>query len=266
MGSALSHRIAVLALCAIALFGCRRRNTPSPSDAGTHPHAAEIRVAAASSLGGTLEALGEAFARTSGTRVVPIFGATGTLARQIQEGLPVDVFMSADNETPARLAMTGYLANDTVAPFARGVLVLYARPDAPVHVTALAQLNDPAVQRIAIANPEHAPFGRAAREALTRVGRWDVLSPRVVMAENVREAFEFARTGNADVAFTAQSVTMGAPGTATPLDPTLYSPIDESLGVVSHCEHPDEARAFVAFVRSAPARAILSAHGFAPVP
>ena len=130
------------------------------------------------------------------------------------------MFLSADTETPARLASSGVLVADTVAPFARGVLVLYVRADAAVRVTTLAQLSAPGVQRIALANPDHAPFGRAAREVLTRAGLWASLTPRLVMAENVRESFEFARTGNADVAFTARSVTLGAPGIATPLDPS----------------------------------------------
>lgn len=254
-------RFAILATLVIGAIGACGRRSSSP-----RVPPAEIRVAAASSFGGTLEALGAAFEREGGSHVVPIFGATGALAQQIEQGLPVDVFLSADSETPARLALQGVLVADTVAPFARGILVLYAPADASVRVTTLAQLRAPGVQRIALANPDHAPFGRAAREVLTRAGLWDSLTPRLVMAENVREAFEFARTGNADVAFTARSVTIGAAGSATPLDPSLYAPLDESLGVMEDSSHPREARAFARFVHSASARAILTAHGFEPRP
>jgi molybdate transport system substrate-binding protein len=226
--------------------------------------AVELRVAAASSLSGTVEALGEAFTRTAPVRVTPVFGATGALARQIEEGLPADLFLSADAETPARLAANGHLAADTVAPFARGVLVLFARRDAPLPIDSLAALSNPAVRRIAIANPEHAPFGRAAREALTRTAQWDALSSRIVTSENVREAFEFACTGNADAALTARSVVLGTAGLVTEIDSTLYSPITESLGVLAHTEHPAEARAFAAFVRSPAGAAILTTRGFAP--
>lgn len=247
---------------ALTAAGCSRHR-----EGGARPadEVVELRVAAASSLTGTLEALGDAFARSHRVRVVRVFGSTGALAREIEEGLPVDVFLSADVETPNRLAAGGHLAADTVHPFARGVLVLFSRADASPPVAGLPSLSAESVRRIAIANPEHAPFGRAAREALTRTGQWDALEARIVTAENVREAFEFARTGNADAALTARSVTMGVSGNTVVIDPALYAPIDESLGVLSHSQHAAEARAFCEFVRSPAGGAILTAHGFAPI-
>jgi molybdate transport system substrate-binding protein len=256
----LRRRIALV--CIVALVAaCRRRGAPTADGSAA---AIELRVAAASSLSGTIEALAEAYARSARVHVVPVFGATGSLARQIEQGLPVDLFFSADAETPARLTATGNLVPDTVGPFAHGVLVLYARSDTPVPIASLGALSNPAVRRIAIANPEHAPFGRAAREVLSRTAQWDSLSSRIVTSENVREAFEFARTGNADAAFTARSVVLGSTGRVTAIDPTLYVPIVESLGVTAHAEHPADARAFAAFVRSDAGGAVLTAHGFAP--
>ena len=229
----------------------------------SHRSVAPLRLAAASSLGEVLSELVASYQHATGVEVQVVLGGSDQLARQIEQGAPYDLFASADPEILTRLEHAGILA-DPPRVFATGRLVAWVRGEAPQQLTTFADVAGPGVERIAIANPELAPFGRAAREALNRAGLEALVAKRLVLAENVQQAWRFAATGNADVALTALSVLPEGQGRTLVVDPALYSPLGESLGVVRAAPRLKEARAFADFVLSAENRPVFLRHGLGP--
>jgi molybdate transport system substrate-binding protein len=233
--------------------GCR------PSASKRQP---AVEVAAASDLALAFEELGELFEARTGQRVTFSFGASGVLAKQLAEGAPFDLFAAANAGFVDSAVQAGACDGATKALYARGHLVAWSRKDgAPLH--ALAELSRPEIKHIAIANPEHAPYGRAAKEALTRSGLWSGLKGRIVQAENVRQALQFAQTGNADVALVALSLVAGdESGQRLAIDPALHEPIEQTLVVCRHGKNAAGARELARLVESSEGRALLEKHGF----
>lgn len=219
-------------------------------------------VSAASDLRFAFVEIGEAFERETGLAVTFNFGATGHLARQIERGAPVDVFASADEAHLDALVRGGLVLEDTKALYGLGSLVLFTRDAGRLPTGRLQDLLDPGVRRIAIANPDHAPYGRAAREALESAGLWEVLQPKLVLAENVNQAFQYARTGNVEVAIVARSLAaVLGEGVHHPVPRELHGPLDQAIGVVAGTGREAEARAFASFVNGPEGRAILGRYG-----
>ena len=163
----------------------------------------KLQVAAASSLAGAFEALGKAYTAKTGTEVSLILSSSGKLQQQIREGAPYDVFASANLSYLKDLETSGDIAASSVRVYAEGRLALWTKgKEAPADLAALA---DKKYEHIAIANPEHAPYGTAAREALRSIGLWDSLESRVVRGSNVRQAMQYVESGNAEVALIAAS-------------------------------------------------------------
>ncbi len=220
-----------------------------------------LTVSAAANLQAAFTEIGAAFETQTGTRVQFNFAATGSLGQQIAQGAPVDLFASADRATVDDLAVRGFIVPETVRVYARGQIVLYSRADGPA-LQALGDLTRPEIKRVAIANPEIAPYGRAAQEAMQNAGVWTAVQPKLVIAENIQQAQQFADTGNVDVAIVARSLTISAKGQVTAIAPALYQPIDQALGVVKGAKNERDARAFAAFVLGAQGRAILEKYGY----
>jgi molybdate transport system substrate-binding protein len=244
-----------LALAVAALLGCRRREEPA---------SARLRVAAAASLAPSFDALGARFEHATGTRFLASYGATGLLARQIEQGAPFDLLAVADVHMLAPLAQRGLLVPESTYVFGRGALVLWTRGDSATHVRRLEDLAQPAITRIALANPEVAPYGRAAIEALRAAGLHDRVAPKLVFAENVRQALQLAASGNADVAFVARALVAEDAGVTLPVDPALHAPIEAAVALVRGPTDAAPARAFVESLRSDAGRALLVRHGFDP--
>jgi molybdate transport system substrate-binding protein len=224
-----------------------------------------LLVAAAADLAVAFTEVGAAFEKASGQKVAFTFGSTGLLARQIEEGAPFRVFAAADASFVDAAVAKGACLGETKAFYARGRLVLFT-PKGTRPPSSLADLADARFGRIAIANPEHAPYGVAAREALERAGVLERVAGKLVYGENVRQALQFASSGNADVAIVALSLAASAGGELVPVDPALHRPIDQAI-VVCRGPGPDAsleagARRFAAFVASSEARSILARHGF----
>ncbi len=144
-----------------------------------------LRVAAASDLQGALPALAERFTTATGITITPVVGASGQLAEQIRQGAPFDVFLSANIAYVRKLASEGHITADSVRVYAQGRLVLVVSQESSVTVKGLADLARPEVKHISIANPDVAPYGLAARQALQKSGLWDGLKPKIVQAESV---------------------------------------------------------------------------------
>ncbi len=219
---------------------------------------AEILVAAAADLAPIERPLAEAFQRATGTQARFVLGASGMLSRQIRQGAPYDVYLSADEKLVAELAASGHLLKDTVRTYATGRLGLWSKKRG---FTRPDELRDNSLQHIAIANPAHAPYGAAAKQMLESQGLWKELEPRIVYAENVRQALQFAESGNADAVVTAWSLVAGR---ALLVPETLHPPIRQSGGVVASTKHAGEAGAFLEFLLGNPGRAILEGAGFKP--
>lgn len=238
------------------LGGCRE------APAHSHP---EITVSAAADLMRALPELAAAFQAETGVRVVANYGASGQLAQQIAEGAPVDVFMSADMHYIEELGDSGLLVRGTRAIFGVGKLVLWSPPGGPA-VDSLGDLLRPSIHRIAIANPRTAPYGHAAEEALRMVGLWNVVRPKLVFGENVRQALLYAQSGDADVALVPASLVGKGGGRSAVVPEELYPRMYQMLAVVRDTRNEPAARTFVAFVTGREGLAILARHGFEPPP
>jgi len=221
-----------------------------------------ITVSAAANLQPAFTEIGAAFEKQTGTRVIFNFGATGQLGQQIAQGAPVDLFAAADPATVDDLAARGFIISDTIQIYARGQIVLYARADNGAPLNSLNDLTRPEIKRIAMANPETAPYGAAARAAMQNAGVWSAVQSKIVIAENIQQTQQFADTGNVDVAIIARSLTIGAPGRWTPIPDNLHAPIDQALGVVTDAKNERDARVFAQFVMSATGRAVLEKYGY----
>lgn len=229
-----------------------------------------LRVAAASDLTVAFAEVGTAFEKQGGPHVDFTFGASGMLARQVEEGAPFDVFAAANVSFVDEAVQKGACLGDSRSLYARGRIVMWA-DDANRLPADLTELADPKYAKIALANPEHAPYGRAAREALVKAGVWPKIEGRIVYGENVQQALTFAKSGNADVAIVAHSLVTDSPGHTRPIDVVLYAPIHQAIVVCkgtngsrtqSHGAQTN-ARAFVDFVGKGEGREILRRHGFA---
>ncbi len=229
------------------------------------PELPKVRVASASDLQQALPILAAAFRQDHGIEVVPSFGASGQLAEQIRQGAPFDVFLSANREFVDRLAREGIIKPDSVRPYARGELVLAVNKLSALKIKSLQELTRADVHKIAIANPETAPYGMAAKQALERAGLWETLKPKIVPAESVRQALQFVQSGNAEVAFVGRSISDVPEAVTVPLPIDVCDPIIQFLGVVARSDHPDEAGKFVEFVLSDVGQGILRDLGFRKV-
>ncbi|MBM4404934.1 MAG: molybdate ABC transporter substrate-binding protein [Chloroflexi bacterium] len=221
-----------------------------------------ITVAAASDLTFAFQELGKRFEEKTGTKVTFTFGSTGQLAQQVEHGAPVDLFAAADQRAIDDLTGKGRLVPGTKALYARGFLAIWTRKASDLRLERLEDLAQPGVQRIAIANPEHAPYGIAAREAMETSGLWESLRPKLVYGENIRQALQFAETGNVDAAIVALSLAQRSDGRWVRVPDGLHKPLEQALAVVSGSKREQAARAFASFVTSEEGRAILRSHGF----
>jgi molybdate transport system substrate-binding protein len=225
------------------------------------PAQGEVVIGAAASLSAILPELTAAFETETGIAVTATIGSTGQLAQQIRQGAPIAVFLAADVATVDALAEEGLVVPATRAIYARGRLAMWTRDTSGMHLTRVEDVARGSVQRIAIANPSIAPYGRAAREALERAGIWEAVQPRLAIAENVRQALQYAETGNAEVAFVAHSQVRDVGGHTVFVPDSLHAPLDQALGVVATQDSARAAR-FASFVLGPSGRSILEQHGF----
>jgi molybdate transport system substrate-binding protein len=245
----------MLPLALALAAGCGGGGLPAPAE--------PLRVAAASDLQPALADLEAGFRKATGRAVQLVAGSSGTFAQQIRQGAPFDVFLSADREYARALEKEGVIVAGSVKAYALGTLVLALRAEADGGVATLEDLARPEVKRIAIANPEHAPYGRAARQALEEAGLWEGLQPKVVLADSVRQATQFVETGNADAGLVGKAVADAAGLATRPVPPRLYDPIVQGLGIVAASKQREHAQAFVDFLLAPDGQDILRAHGFA---
>jgi molybdate transport system substrate-binding protein len=246
----------LLSISIIFICGCR---SGASLDEGTR---SEINVAAAANLTDAFNELGKEFTSRTGIRVVYSFGATADLSKQIEQGAPFDVFASADVEHVEGLNNKKLLVSDTAAIYARGRLVLWIPAGSRVSISRIEDVTQSGVERIAVAKPDVAPYGRATIEALKSLNIWQVVEPRVVYGQNVLQVKQYAATGNADVAFIPLALVKQGEGRAIEISENLHQPINQMIAVVRASAKEDAARRFVSYVLSAEGQALLERYGY----
>lgn len=224
----------------------------------------KVRVAAAADLSKAFTELAGEFQAKTGIALELEFGSSGLLAKQIEQGAPVSLFAAANREYVDQAVKSGHCNAATAHPYARGRLVVWT-PASVAKPEKLADLTDPRFRKIAIANPEHAPYGRAAKEALEKAGVWAQIQDRIVLGENIQATMLYARDHNADAAIVALSLAVVTDGGASlPIDPTMHAPLDQAM-VVCGGGGDDDARAaqrFAEFVSSREGREVMTRYGF----
>ncbi|MBS1826450.1 MAG: molybdate ABC transporter substrate-binding protein [Acidobacteria bacterium] len=223
----------------------------------TPTSAAELLIACASDLAPAQPALTAAFRQATGHTIRFTTGSSGMLARQIANGAPFDLFLSANRAYIDSLASQSAVRPDSIRLYAKGRLALYPQK-------TLNELRDPKIRHIAIPNPKHAPYGVAAQQALEKAGLWKLLEPKIVYAENVRQALQYAESGNADAVLTSHTLLQGK---GALLPENLHQPILQAAAITTATRQQTLAARFLDFLTSAPGAAILRQNGLtAPVP
>jgi molybdate transport system substrate-binding protein len=220
-------------------------------------HGQEVLVAAAADLAPLQKPLAEAFIKESGIRIRFSLGSSGMMARQVANGAPFDVYLAANEEFVTGLAASGHLDQSTVTNYATGRIGLWSLSG---KVKTMNDLYNTGT--IAIPNPRHAPYGVAAEAWLKSAGAFRRLQPKLIVAENVRQAFEFARTGNTDAVLTAWTLLIDAGGVLVP--ESGHPPIRQFGGIMKGARNLDSARRFMAFLTGPKGQAILQAGGLFP--
>jgi molybdate transport system substrate-binding protein len=218
-----------------------------------------VRVAAASDLAFAFKEIEPLFEKKTGKRVDIILGSTGQFAQKIGENAPYDVFFAANLSFIDDVIKSGDCDAGSKQLYARGRVVIWSKGEPPKSIGDL-----PATQgKIAIANPDHAPYGRAAKQAMESAGVWEQVKDRIVFGNNIQHTMQLAQSGNAPVAVIALALALGADeGKYTEIDESLHKPLDQALAVCKHGSAADGGREFAEFVMSAEGRTIMKRYGF----
>jgi molybdate transport system substrate-binding protein len=257
----LRKRLAALTLSFIAGFLA----LPACAAAGAEDRV--IRVAAAADLNFAMVELVRTFEQQNAVKVEATYGSSGNFFSQIQNGAPFDLFFSADVDYPKRLAAAGLADSETLYEYAVGRIVIWTPRNAKVDVAreGWKVLLDERVQKIAIANPQHAPYGRAAVAAMQKAGIYEQAKAKLVYGENISQAAQFAQSGNAQAGIVALSLSVSPAmkdGKSWIIPADMHAPIRQAAVVLRAASDKDGAAAFLKFVKSAAGREILERLGF----
>lgn len=249
----LRWKAALISVTAL-LAGCGSPGAVAPPE--------KLTVAAAANLTDVFGEIGSAFKAKTAIDVVFSYGSTAQLSQQIENGAPFDLFASADTEHVDSLVSANKLTADSRALYALGHLALWIPNGDQNGVRELKDLTGPQIHFIAVAQPELAPYGRAAVETLENVHLWERLQAKIVYANSISMAKQMATTGNADATFTAYSLVLHDKGIVVKVDPQLYRPIEQALGIVTSSPRIEEAKQFRSFLLGPEGRTMLASHGY----
>lgn len=229
--------------------------------------AEEITIAAAADLNFAFKELISEYEKASGNQAKVTLGSSGNFFAQIQHGAPFDIYFSADISYPKKLEEAGLTIPGSLYRYAIGRIVLWTRHDSPINVTqGLAALRQPSAKKIAIANPTHAPYGRAAVAAMEHFKMYDEVKDRLVLGENVSQAAQFVESGAADVGIIALSLAlapaMKTKGTYWEIPADAHPVLDQGVVILKSSKRQESARQFLEFIKSRQGRAIMTRYGF----
>ena len=222
----------------------------------------ELTVAAAASLTQAFTEIGKAFETANHCTVTFSFASTGTLTEQIINGAPFDVFAAANKKAVNDLTEKGFIIPETNQVFTVGRVAIAALQNSSFEAKTLEDLLNPEIKKIAIANPELAPYGLAAKQAIEKAGLWTELEPKLVYGKNISEALTFISTGNAEAGFIALSSKDEAPVNISLIDANMHDPLSQSMGIVTDTPNLELAKKFTAFIMSQEGQDIMSQYGF----
>ncbi len=233
---------------------------PAIGGAGICFAQAHVRIAAAADLQPVLPAIIDQFEKQTHAKVDASYASSATLATQILNGGPFDLFLSADMSFPQKVIAAGLAQSSQPVPYARGTLVLWARNDSPAQPLSLDSLRRPTLKTVAVANAEHAPYGRAAKAAIEKLGLSEILQSKLVVAENIAQAAQYADSGNAEAGFlsltSALTPRLRADGKYIVIPEDAYPPLLQGAVVLKQ-----GARQFLDFLLSPPIRNALAERG-----
>jgi len=232
--------------------------------------AEQVTAAIAANFAGTIKQLKPLFEQQSGHRLVTSFASSGTLFAQIHNGAPFDVFLSADEQRPRQLIKDGIAVANSSFIYATGQLVLWSSQPALIdpqgNVLRADDWQQKGIRHIAIANPKTAPYGRAALQTLQTMQLVDVTKPYRVTGQNIAQAFQFVASGNAQLGFIAQAQVLALPeserGSYWQVPKEMHSPIHQMAVMLNKGRHNNAAEAFLHFLQSPQAKAIIRAQGY----
>ena len=245
----------IIALCLIVMTGVNLAA------------AEEISIAAASDLNFAFKDLVTEYKKTTGNHVKLSLGSSGNFFSQIQNGAPFDLYFSADIAYPRKLEEAGLTVPGSLLQYAVGRIVMWTRLESGIDVTrGFEVLIEPAVKKIAVANPKHAPYGRAAVAALGKAEFYEAVKDRLVYGENISQAAQFVESAAADIGIIALSLALAPPmktaGRYWEIPSDMHPPIEQGVVMLSGSKNRGAAKAFVSCMQSAEGQAIMTRHGF----
>ncbi len=221
-----------------------------------------ITVAAAADLQFAFGEIVALFEQDTPSRVILVFGSTGQLVQQIENGAPFDLIAAANMAYVERLASRKLVLPQSVELYAQGRIVLAVNRASGVVATSLDDLLSADIRHIAIANPEHAPYGLAAKQALQATGVWEAVQDKLVLAENVRQALQYVQSGDAEAGILALSVANAPEISWTLLDGSLHEPLNQALAVLAASPQPELAAQFAEYINGERGRPVMRRYGF----
>jgi molybdate transport system substrate-binding protein len=248
--------LAVIVVTLFAIAGC---SFLTPAIKQEHDI---LTVSAAADLNYVFPEIAKLWEQETKHQVTFNFGSTGQLAQQIERGAPVDLFASANKKFVEELDQKGLIFSDTKALYGVGRITLWQKEGSTLEIKDIKDLTKPEIVRVAIANPSHAPYGVAAKEAMQSAGIWELLQPKLILGENVRQTQQYAETGNVDVAIVALSISVHKSGKWILIPSELHKPLEQMLAVPKSALHPDSAKKFAAFINGEKGRLLMRKYGF----
>lgn len=256
--------IAVVFILVSAIFvGCgTTQGAKSRPENATAAAEKELTVAAASDLTKAFTEVGASFEKANNCKVKFSFGSTGTLSQQIANGGPFDVFAAANESVIDDLDKEGYIVSDTKKLYALGRIGIATPKDSKIEAKTIEDLLKPEVKKVAIANPDHAPYGLAAKQALEKAGLWDQLKPKLVYGKNISETVTLVTTGNADAGFIALSLKDDKKLKFNLVDANMHEPLKQGMAVTKNAKEEELGRKFIQYINSEEGKKIMSKYGF----
>jgi molybdate transport system substrate-binding protein len=235
--------------------------------AGSYAHAQSVKVAASADLKFAMQELAAQFEKQNGAKLDVTYGSSGNFLAQIQNGAPFDLFFSADSEYPKKLEAVGVAEPGTLREYAVGHIVIWTPSDSGINPAkdGWKCLLDQRVKKIAIANPEHAPYGRAAGAAMKKAGIYEQVKPKLVYGENISQAAEFVQSGSAQAGIVALSMAVSPAmknGNRWEIPADSYPSIKQAAVLLQASKNKDAARQFLDFVSGSQGQEILKRFGF----
>jgi molybdate transport system substrate-binding protein len=229
--------------------------------------AQEVTVAAAADLQFAMQDVAARFQKETGKTVRPIYGSSGNFFQQIQNGAPFDMFFSANLDYPKQLDAAGLIEPGSFYPYARGKIVIWVRNESKLDLSSgMKALLDPSVKKIAVANPQHAPYGQAAVAAMQNQNVYDKLKEKFVLGENISQTASFVVSGSADVGIVALSLALSPnmkdKGRYAEVPADEYPPIEQACVILKTSKNEETARQFLSFIKTAAIGDVLKSYGF----